>query len=229
MSLALTQLAGFGVGVRKPSIVTYLGGAASGTNASSYTTTFDGISLGAEDPERVIIAIAHAQVAAGTIGISSVTLNGSSMSPIIVNTGGESIGIYALALPTGSTTDVTLSLNSSHGRAGMEFYRAIMEHANIGVLATNDSFSESGGNTMSLNIPAGPGILIAGAYDQTNAAMTFTWSGVTEQSDRALEGGNRRLTSGCIDLTGSEGARIVSATRTGSFSAVRRLIAASFY
>lgn len=214
---------------RPSSTVEFLTSSASGTDASSYISAFDGMSLGAENANRVILALINAQAASGTEGFARVVLNGVTMTSIVQGIGFNSTALFAAPLPTGSTTNFTIELESSHARIGVALFRAIMDQAEIRVRDTANTYAVSGGNTVTASIDVGPGILIAGAYYQNNVSASFTWSGITERYDAALEASNRRHSGGCDNISATVLNKAVAAIASPGFSTGVGMIAASFH
>ena len=162
---------------------TFLGGGeTAATSAAALTVT--GLSLGQPAPDRVIVALIGRRVDVGR-ALTSVTIGGvkatiDAKSPTV-----DSAIIARAVVPTGTTGDVTITLNGNElGRRYVDLYA---HYGAVNVLSA--SSSSSGGNTRtstSVNPAKAGGHLLAVAHSSaTIDSVTWAWDGHTQAGGRS--------------------------------------------
>ncbi len=129
-------------------------------NTSSYTKSqLNGgspISIGAAFPGRVVVIGAHGNANANGQELTGVTLGGNAMSPLVLDhisgggTSGSS-GLYARAMPSGTTASISVNFNSNSLRVGIGVW--VLDGART--IAAYDTASDTGGTTFAdaINVP----------------------------------------------------------------------------
>ena len=153
---------------------------------SSYT--FSSQSLGAEDDGRYIIVAFGSQESTAT----AVTVAGVSATKLVdapdAGAADENASLWIAAVPTGTTGDIVVTLDSNSTCCGIGVWRktggdAIASH----LYAVDD---ESGTPSEDLNIPADGGAICYG-FQRTNTTTTRgTVTGLTEDFDEEVEAAN---------------------------------------
>lgn len=199
----------------------YIGHVTSGTNTGTYT--FTAASLGTAANNRYIVIVAYGDVPSGT-SFTSITVQGITATISVQANGTLQPNAIAIALvPTGTTGDVVVTFSTTQNRAGIDIYR-LVDLASGTAFNTASAVNAAGSNpTVSLNIPYA-GIAIGGAGTADGAS--WSWSGLTEDSDYELEAGGNVVSAASTRVTAAvSGQSITATTTTGARNA---LVAASF-
>ena len=184
--LTLTHLAGFGAGGSTGPLAMAYGGAGVQT-ADGSTMTVSGLSIGAaDDSRRVIAAIAwnagsNQTVSSATIGGVAATIVVQAMS----TTGSAGSALLIASVPSGTTADVAVTFSGSVSRMSAATYRVVNLNSATAYATANDTEAASGEVTGSLNVPAG-GFVVAVASTSDGASWSWT-AGPTEDSDQYTE------------------------------------------
>ncbi len=165
-----------------PATVSFLGDDSNNVDLTTYT--FSGKSLGvvAVAGTRLIVVSVYGTTTSAPKTLDSVTIAGVSAIQIVAQTT-TSIhqGIWAAAVPTGTTGDIVCTFSGIMSRCGIGWYRAIVIDTVVRETAT-----ASGTDPISTTINVlSHGICIAVAT--TQGATTSTWTGLTEDFDYNLE------------------------------------------
>lgn len=159
--------------------------AATGDTADLTTYTFAGQNLGTASADRIIVvAIAGREGDGGANRtLSSVTVAGISAT-IIANSGNvpTHTDIAVAAVPTGTSGSIVVTYSGQVSRC------VIGTWATTGMSASStsaDASDTSDPYSASVDVPAG-GVAFGISYDNGNT--TFTWTGLTEDSDAVYEG-----------------------------------------
>lgn len=156
------------------------------TDASSYT--FSGKALGAALANRRIIVCLMADTAIAGRTISGVSVGGVAGSQVVsvtVGSGSRLNEIWIATVPTGTTGDVVVSISGGNiNRCAIAVYRAV----NISTTAYQTTTDNSGGLSVSVNVPAN-GIAVGSGYSVTTTA--YNWTGLTEDVDVSVEAQSR--------------------------------------
>lgn len=213
-------------GAANPS-VTWTAGTTFTTSGSSHSGgNYNGMSIGAADSSRKIIAVVGWGSASDQT-ISSMTIGGVSATVVVNADTATSSGGLAIAIadvPTGTTADVAITFSGTVARSGVSLYRVINLTSSTIHASTTDTAATSGEVTGSLNVPAN-GFCIAGAVTVDGTA--WTWSaGPTENYDVDIGSVSNGFSSALGEYVSAQTPLTVTATcGTGSRSA---LVAASW-
>ena len=133
------------------------------SNSSVYTWT---ISLGAEDPNRVIVVMHGQQVL-----ISSVTINGVSATLV----GSAYNQISYVHLPTGTTGTMVITLSAGDSRSGYYAFRVIPGKSKVPYVSINDTSLSFTSSTMALKKDSVMFVLASRNTGDSNNGLT--WNG----------------------------------------------------
>lgn len=188
------------------------------------TYTFTDEPIGAEDSARyVLVGFTGRRSTAVAAVLNSATIGGNAATIVGQQQGGSDAlsGLILLAVPSGTTSTITLTFNGTMARCGIMVYRVL----NINPTAEDTGVSNANPLTDSLVVSAGSiQIAVAG----TLATTTATWSGTngaTEDSDTTQDGTNHRMSSASRT---SPAALTVTTTCTWGSSFAPSLFSASF-
>ena len=154
-----------------------------GSNVTSYT--FSGQSIGTADADRVVIVHCSGwKQGGGQTGFASVTIAGVTATEIVsyVEPGfaSDTCGIFAAAVPSGTTGDIVITYDLSNASFGIAIYRMINPD---GVAAHDTDFVDGDNSTCALSIDT----LEDGAIVMGSASTTAsTTSGGTEDDERDM-------------------------------------------
>lgn len=164
---------------------------AQATSTSDLTTyTFSSQALGDAAADRyVAVAVAARSGPTGTI--SSVTIGGQSATQAVtVGSSAQTGDIWIAAVPSGTTGDVVVTFSTGQARCTIAVYRL----TGIGGVTPDDTDTDTvaAGNVMqldALSVPAN-GVAIALVASNTASSISWTWTGLTEDTDTGdIEGG----------------------------------------
>lgn len=178
------------------------------SGANNTVWIFSGLSMGAADADRYIIVAVHSRMNTYIPTISDVTVGGNAATLVAsqkaASTAGSFLALYIVALPAGTTADVVVTNGASVLTTSVDIFRMVgASSATASDTAGAELASSSAAVSVTLDIPAGGGaVALAAAYD---GAGTFTWTGLTEASDRVIDG----------DATSSAAVDVFSAAQTG--------------
>lgn len=181
-----------------------------GATGGATTYTWTGLALGAEAPDRTIIVVVTAQTNGGGEALSALTVGGVSATLDVTASGVYSdIRTYFchVALPSGVTGDVTLTLSASWKNAAVHLYRV----TGPAVAYHSHQRTTTSGASLTCSTVAG-GLIIGAAVGMDDPS--YTWTGLTE--DHEVLAGFRRSVAHAE--TPNAGTLAVSAT-FGTFAA----------
>lgn len=188
----------------------------SGSDLTAYT--FSSTAIGAEGDRKTIVTIVS-----NAVLVSSVTVGGASGSEV-VKIEGVNRRAFIWQVDTsgvsGTTADIVVTFDGTAQDCGCDVY------AVYGANSTAHDTDTSSANPMSvtLSIPAG-GVAIATATNFASAP-TFTWSGLTEDSDQVIPAsGNLAYTSASAAFAAATSQAI---TCTPSSASTERMAVCSF-
>lgn len=169
---------------------------ATGSTSDLTTYTFSSQNLGTAASDRYIIVAASCRKADPAATLSSATIGGVSATIIHQSTrGGNTVALFAAAVPTGTTGDIVVTWSTGVLRCGIGAYRVTGSDATT--YHDRDVGTEVNNPIATIDVPAG-GFAIAAGYNAGNT--TATWSGVTEDYDTTVESNNY---TGASDTFGS--------------------------
>ena len=146
--------------------------------------TVTGLSLGQPATDRVIVALIGRRVADGR-ELTSVTIGGVTATIDAKSPSFDSAIIARAVVPTGTTGDVTITLNGSEpGRRYVDLYA---HYGAVNVLSASSGFSGSTSRTSKTVNPAkAGGHLLAVAHSSaTIGSVTWAWEGHTQAGSRS--------------------------------------------
>jgi len=162
---------------------TFIGSArVTGLGGSSTTQSFD---IGVPSANRHILVV----VSAYYQNFTGCTILGVAATPIFVNSGtGAKHAFYLATVPSGSVGNIVITVNASLTSGwAVDVYR--IDKATLPTLVDSETLQS---NTQNLSnsgivVPADGGIVVATRSGYTGAATrTFTWTGLTENSDGTM-------------------------------------------
>ena len=178
MSIAQLLLAGG----NSPATVTFTDSSVDATDATIYT--FSAQSLGTAAGNRKTVVAAYGSI--GSTSVLALVVNGVSASlaaSAAFSTG--TIELWEAAVPTGTSGDIVVTWLGAQSRCGIGVWAVYGGNAT----PFDTAVDISGGDPMGLqiNVDTG-GVLIAAAFNSNGS--TFTWGGIDEDYDEAVEGAN---------------------------------------
>lgn len=198
--LAVTQLAGFGA---RPQRVPLSGLAlqASGVSASNLSRyNFGTVNMGTAATNRVFIVATAGQVGGGTL--NSVTLAGTgltSLAEFLTDSNTNRTAFHWGRIDAGTSGNLTVAYSATQSRAAYAVFSCVTEDGNLILNESQTAIASSNSATVSLNALAGA--ILAIVQNQANNSGSFTWTNLTEQTDAALESGNRRASTAIQSFT----------------------------
>ena len=169
--------------------------------------TLTGATLGAESADRVIIVAAVCQTT-----ITSLTIGGVSATLDVQHAGGSSTRAWIghASVPTGATGDVVVTFAAQSTRHGLGLWRA-----SGGTLSLVGSGT---GNALNLTVSAGDAVVCS-----RFATAATDWTGVVEDYDAIMEGGNMHSGASIVASSGGTVSPRSSGTQFAQAVAVFRL------
>lgn len=187
--------------------ISFIGSNSNSDNKTAYT--FTNQSIGSADTDRIVAVFVYAPAVSGDF--ASVTIGGNAATKAISVFDGVNIaiGIYYLAVPTGTTATITVTCSDEAARCAIGVYRIIKGHSSDPVFTA----SVDGGGSIDLTEVTG-GATVYGALRSTNTAYTVSRDTVSLTPDvSSTFGGNALVKIGDYALSGSP-----NATDTGTYA-----------
>lgn len=172
---------------------------ADGTDASSYTFTDKSIGTAAAD--RVVVV----GVAGFGNAPSGVTIGGVAATQLVLATLGTTggfAGLWALAIPSGTTATIAVTIGGSADRCGVAVWRLTGTRGSITPLDTDVDEDGNNSGSLTLNTVVDGGVI---GYAYSASDPNFSWTGVTKEFEFALETSAREQSGGTA-LTSSNNA-----------------------
>lgn len=165
-----------------PAAFTYLGGGQSDPGTSA-DLTVPALNLGQPAPNRVIVALIGRRVASGR-ALTSVTIDGVEATIDAKSPTWDSAIIARAVVPTGTTGDVTITLNGTE--PGPRYVDLYVHYGAVNVLSASSAYSASTKQTSTtVNPVKGGGHLLAVAHSSSSGSLvTWTWGGHTQAGSR---------------------------------------------
>ena len=157
--------------------IRYLALNANNTGATTYTYTNQGVGVATSD--RILIVASCLRRAGNGAFTQSVTAGGTAMtqlatvSDLVIN--GSLLGLYALLIPSGTTSTVVVTGSISTSRSMI----AMWTLTNTDGIATPLGTATNGTNatTMSINLPTRrAGAMLSCCMDGSGNSSTYTWT-----------------------------------------------------
>lgn len=185
MSVIMIDSLRFGVPVVNPTM-SYV--SSNSSTAGSDPVTFTAQSIGTADATRkIIVAVGWSSAADQTI--SSMTIGGVSAAQVVAtdtSSGSGGAAIWIADVPTGTTGDIVIDWSGSVARCAIAVYRVVNLTSSTATDTDTATSASSGVISVSAcTIPAN-GFAIASVSCIDGSGGTFTWSGITEDTDQNL-------------------------------------------
>lgn len=187
--------------------ISYIGNNSSGNNQTTYN--FNNQSIGSADTNRIVAVFVYATAVTGDF--ASVTIGGTEATKAVSMPDGTNItiGIYYLAVPTGTTANISVTCSDTAARCVIGVYRIIKGYSSSHLYTS----SIDGGGSIDLSEVVG-GATIYAALRSTNTAFTVSRDTVSLTPDvSSTFGGNSLVKLGNYALSGSP-----NATDTGTYA-----------
>jgi hypothetical protein len=164
-------------------VLQFIGYTADSSNLTTYT--FSGASIGSPAADRLVVVVTHT---GGTAtALSSATIGGNAAAVVgSANNSDMTTAIFSLVVAAGTTADIVVTWDNACSHASIGVYA--MYGLSSSAAADSYFFNADSSTTkrMLLDVPEG-GMIVAGGAT-TQAADSWTWSGLTETYDTAVGG-----------------------------------------
>jgi hypothetical protein len=203
--------------------ITFLHTTAITTDLTTYT--FAAEALGTAVADRcILVEVYGRRTTAAATTISSVTVAGNSATDVgqhnLVEGAASVVGLYGIALPTGTSGDIVVTFSAAMTRAMIAV--STMTGASSCTVASDVESSDANDPTTSaLDVPANGSAI--GLCLESSPSSTATWTGLTERHDSIVEalmlasGASTDFTSAQTGLTVTCDIAINNAGETGIF------------
>jgi hypothetical protein len=159
-------------------VLTYITGASSTANNTTYS--FGTISIGTASADRLVVVVAGGHTGSGSFSVSSCSIGGTAATRVVTSSGAAaSSAIFQLGVASGTSASISVTWSGGQGRALIFVYRIT---GLISQTATGNN-NTSGTNSTSLSTTlatSGAGVVIAGLM--TGGVYSPTWGGVVQDS-----------------------------------------------
>jgi hypothetical protein len=180
---------------------TFLGSSVSGTNATVYT--FSSVALGDEAADRcIVVGTGGTDTDTTADPFTSVTVAGVTATRLHfqqglngTDTADVSCALYIAEVPTGTTGDIVVTYSNAQLRCGIGWYSA---YGLLSTTATDTGDSTADPPSTTIDVEAG-GLLFGYVQAYPGGSSGFTWTGITEDFDAAVEGTGNSHHSGASD------------------------------
>lgn len=185
------------------------------SSADQTVYTFSAEPIGAARSDRQVLLCVHARKASATAITATATINGVSTTVVqqVHNaTGGAAnyAGMFMLNVPTGTTGDIVITFNAAVLRVGMQIYRL------TGLASTTPVDTYSGTTTLSDTLTISTNSVVIGAANRGSGSITTVWTGITEDHEDTLVGGESLTATSASAEVASSGTLAVSVALGGS-------------
>jgi hypothetical protein len=199
----------------QPATHSFTANSAVNTDATVYTFSSQAIGTAAAD-RKVVVVTDTAGGSAGTDGVSTLTIGGTSATQIITVTAADhtTSEIWSLNdVSSGTTADIIVTWKSQRNRCGIGVWAVYgaADTASDTVSIGNDP--EADISTTALAIPAN-GVAIAGHVINSGVLRTVVWGGLTERYDESM--GERSDSGASKEVSTAEPAPTITVTLSGS-------------
>jgi hypothetical protein len=203
------------------------------SDADTDTYTFSTQSLGAEAADRYIVIGASAREGSATLrNFSSVTVGGNAATSLVeVEATAGQIGLFGIAVPTGTTADVVVTFDGANSRCTIAVFRIVGADTTTPTDTSFDSENQPAvDTTLDLNLDVvDEGVIAAYAAGGTVGTLVIDYDGtLTDGTQQSVE--VWRALTGIHDASATESPRTVSATFDTTASDIfgPRAVAVSF-
>lgn len=208
--LQVSQLIGFGVGQPDASSV-FTDSMVSGSDTVPYT--FTNRAIGVAAPGRRIVVGVGLHNGTGA-AISSLTIGGVPATQLVTVQHPSSWGmaaIFILQVDAGTTATIVINCSAAN-RVGVSVWAV---YDLLSETPTDTGTSTADPETDTLNIAAG-GVALGIATVESNTGVTYSWTGLTERFDSAMEL-NDRASGASLDFAAAQTALSITADPSSSF------------
>lgn len=214
-----------GSGSPVPSVVTsaYVGG--TNITSSGTTFTFTNHAIGTADANRKVVVVAYPNGSSVT-DISGVTIGGNAANQDVKLTSISNgpIGIYSLAVASGTTATIVVSTTGTAARCRIEVYTVTGNLAVPTILDTGTGYHASF-TSVSDTLTTAPGTaIIAGMGINGSSGGTLSWTGVTKDNEDSTGSALRDMSVGHADVPVATSTTVIatssSSTTIGMVAAV---------
>lgn len=162
------------------------------------TYTFAGRAFGAPESSRVLAVAVVGKTGIPTGLVTTLTIGGVAAASVVNATAvsGHTSAIWVANVPTGTTGDVVVTLNSIATECSIDIYRV----ANTSTTAyhTTSALVTTTSVTTTVNTVPGGAVIGLVALHQAELGVTVAWLNLTERTDRSIEA---RIISSASDAT----------------------------
>lgn len=185
---------GFGAGTSNATVSFVTTAIDTGTATTYNGAAFQGVSIGTAAADRIVAVVVSGQEAARTISSVSIGGNAATNAVSITTTTGP-IGIWYLAVPSGTTANIFPTFSGACVNASLIVYAI---YGSSGAPTDNASNTSDPYSTTALAISAS-GVAIGGAH--AFSTSTYGWTGLTEDVDEVVEGARTHTSASAAFVT----------------------------
>lgn len=162
------------------------------TNNQTGNYTFSNMSIGAEAPDRIVVAIVTMRNEVSPAPLpSNVTIGGVSAELAISETypgGVTRVGIYWRKIPTGTTATVVVTPGGgTHQNCRVAIWRITGQSQDAPARTAKDITSGDRFMELTIDMPAGSFMVAGIATGSAYASGSWAWTGATERYDNVVE------------------------------------------
>jgi hypothetical protein len=218
----ISSIAGFTV----QAIAKELNHIGSNENGSALSTyTFSAEAIGDASADRIVlVAIAGYRNAVAGVTVTSVTVGGNACTEIAFgNSGGGNsciAGIYAVAVPSGTTADIVVTLSGALDRCGIDVLTLSGGSTDSEDTDVNETRTASAG----VSVTGGQCILGVAYFASSPAPTNITFTNLTEQSDRNVGNTFNQMATAINNSPGASTSSTIAAN-AASVGSTRLLVA----
>lgn len=177
------------------------------------TVTLADVAIGPPAPDRMVVAVILGRDANART-ISGVTIGGVSATAAVTSPSQNNpTGIYYALVPGGTTADIVVTFSNHTSRVAVSVY-SLTGYRNGAPASVDQDYSGATTLSATLNRPR-DAVVIAGSI--TSSTGTYTWTGLTEDSDSAISSG--RASAASASFSAADPAMSVSFVNTSSGAA----------
>lgn len=187
------------------------------SDLSAYTFTAAPIGTAASD--RIVVVGVQTRANAAR-SVSGVTIGGNAATSIVVANdtaqGADISALYYLAVPSGTTADIVVTLSAAMVRCAINVW-AVYGSSGAPTASASDTVFTSAALNTTLSCNANGAIIgMAEGLTGTGTA-SWTWSGITEQSDAtSAEASNHGWSGAHSTFSTAQSSLAISATTAGT-------------
>ncbi|MCP5405407.1 MAG: hypothetical protein H6922_04185 [Pseudomonadaceae bacterium] len=190
---------GVAAGACAPPTLAFTDADKNGNNSAFYS--YNNMNIGTASSDRHVVVIFQMQSNTAGAVASAMTIGGITATKLVSSINVETETSFWIAnVPTGTTANIVTSLSATAVRSGLHVY-TLKDLQSATPYATSTSTAALP-QDLSVSVPAGSAV-IAGTY--ADSCPGFTWTGLTEDNDQAMETSRRGgAASGTYTASGSQ-------------------------